>query len=91
MHARYRQLLIIALFYGAGFVFPAFPAPLPWPVQNASSINPTGDVVYVNAGATVTNEGHYPCGADNIQIQAVSILDTSVLQAIIVPVTEPPT
>ena len=85
MHARYRRLLIIALFYGAGFVFPAFPAPLPWPVQNASSIDPTGDVVYVNAGATVTNEGHYPCGADNIQIQAVSILDTSVLQAIIVP------
>jgi len=85
MHARYGQLLIIALVYGAGIVSPVFPAPLPWPVQNANSIDPTGDVVCVNAGATITNEGHYPCGADNIQIQAVSILNTSVLQATLVP------
>jgi len=75
----------MALFYGAGVLLPAFPAPLPWPVQNANSFDSTGDVVYVNTGATVTNEGHYPYGSDNIQIQTVSILNTDVLQATLVP------
>ncbi len=75
----------MALFYGAGVLFPAFSAPLPWPVQNANSFDSTGDVVYVNTGTTVTNEGHYPCGSDNIQIQTVSILNTNILQATLVP------
>ena len=84
MHARYRLLLIMALFCGAGLVLPAFATPLLWPVQNANSVDPTGDVVYVNAGATVTHEGCYPYGSTNIQIQTVSVLNTNVLQAIIV-------
>ncbi|MFH1477397.1 MAG: VCBS repeat-containing protein [Verrucomicrobiota bacterium] len=85
MCAKYGRLLMPALFYGAGVLSPAFSVPLPWPVQNVNSFDPTGDVVYVNTGDTVTQEGHYRYESDNIQIQAVSVLNTNVLQATLVP------
>lgn len=56
-------------------------SPLPWPVQNVSSVAPTGDAITLNAGVSATYEGRYFINNEAVQITAVAVMNSSVLEA----------